>query len=243
MPSLPTVGAGPSASAQSYAKKVLATNPIRYWPLWDTAGAAATELVVGDNGTYVGPTLGGGVAPDGSPCPLFDGINDLVDIWSAALAAAFNGAAGTVAIWAQVFNAGTWADAAFRHSMAVAADGNNESRMLKTNAANTPEYRYVAAGVIETVNQASASLIWMHHAITWSGPLLANEMRGYYNGVQAGLTQVALGGWVGVPAATWCNIGARRSAPWVAGWHGYLSHAIIYDRALAPAEVLSLATV
>jgi len=231
--------------AFTYADKVLGMGPIRYWPLWDTAGAAAEELVVGDDGTYVGATLGAATAPDGSPCPLFDGINDYVHIWSALFAAAFNGQEGSLFLWTQVFNLGVWVDGVQRNEMGiVTGPGANDINMFKSVAVNTHSFQYFAGGVGLGQNTGGiADVVWAHAGLTWSlSAPPTGEVRYYRYGLPDGPMDVGLGAWVGAPINGWTLIGARSVAP-LSPYHGWLSHAAIWDRPLTPAEIAELATV
>ena len=81
------VGATPLAPAPgSYAAAVVAKSPLAYWPLAETNGSVAYDIVGGHNGTYVGGvTLAqpGASFPGFVPrtyAPLFDGISGYVDV-------------------------------------------------------------------------------------------------------------------------------------------------------------------
>ena len=60
------------------------------YPASDNAEGTAAR-----NGVYTGVTLGQSVAP--FTAPLFDGVNDFNNIYSASLATAFDATAGTLA--------------------------------------------------------------------------------------------------------------------------------------------------
>ena len=100
----------PGGGAASYVSRVLGFGPIAYWPLYESSGTTAACLVnAAQNGTYSadvslwppGPGIG-----DGNTAPEFDGATEWVNIDTAALVAAFNGAEGSFLIWARVFNVG-----------------------------------------------------------------------------------------------------------------------------------------
>ena len=105
----------------SYADKVLSYGPIAYWPLWETAGASAACLVnPAQSGTAVGVTWANdATGAFGTAAPFFDGANDDINIYTAALAAAFSGHVGSLMVWCRVANAGVWTDGAARLSVNV----------------------------------------------------------------------------------------------------------------------------
>lgn len=233
---------GGAAVMGGYSQKVLSYGPIAYWPLWEPSGAVAQCLVnPAQNGTYVGVTLGQPGIGDGQTAPFFDGVNDCVPIWSAALVAAFNGSEGSMASWARVNAVGVWTDAASRHVFTLAVDANNRAYYRKDTVANQLHWRYAAGGV--TLNRTRAgenTTNWFHIAITWSAA--ANQVICYFDGVQEGAVLVGLGVFVGALLAANTVIGAWSTAPTQA-WHGWLAHCAAWDRPLTPAEVAQLAVV
>ena len=226
----------------TYPDRVIATGPIRYWPLWDLAGPAAIELIVGDNGAYTGVTLADALAPDGSPCPRFDGANDFVNVFSAALQAAFNGAEGSIAAWARVFNVGVWTDGNVRDVVRFYSLGTNQLTLLRWVNNNRFSWYYAAGGVVELRDRNAENTVdWFHVALTWSA--IADQVIAYWDGVQEGAIMGALGVWAGLLAAATTNIGCYNNAGPSEVWNGWLAHVPLWDRALTPAEVLDVATV
>jgi len=220
------------------------TGPIAYWPLDEGSGAVAHCLVdSAQNGTATGVTWADDATGRfGTPAPYFDGANDYINIYTAALAAAFSGVAGTSAVWCRVFNVGVWTDAASHYATVNAVDGNNQVYTQKLVANNQLEGRYVAGAVAESViiNPIS-STDWFHIAVTWDKNAGATgEMKLYRDGVQSGATQDNLGVWVGALHANYQVIGAGNVVP--AGvWHGWLAQRALWTRALTAPEILALA--
>ena len=123
-----------------YYRKVLGYKPIGDWPQWEAAGTVARGLTdTARNGTYVNVTLLQGGIGDGRICPSYNGTTSYTDIYSAALAGAFNGAEGTLMIWAKVSAAGVWTDAASRYLVRLRADANNSVHIHCPAVANTLE--------------------------------------------------------------------------------------------------------
>ncbi len=226
--------------AATYAAKALGYNPIAYWPAWEGAGATAVDQVnsPAQDGTYVGaPTFGQTGIGDGNTCALYDGANDNINITSAAFTAAFDMNQGTAVCWARVTNAGVWTDGAVRNVLYIRNGGYTDLVTLhKSAAAGTLTWQYRAGGVDDAVSLAGlATTDWMCLAITWDVNAGATgEVRAYYNGAQTGATQVGLG----VPGAI--DRGYIGSDSAAQRWDGYLTHCIVYDRALTPAEVADL---
>lgn len=229
----------------TYADKVLGYGPIAYWPLWEAAGLTAECLVnsPAQDGTYVGVTLGQSGIGDGRTCPLFDGANDYVDIYSVPLNTDFDGDEGTAAIWVRALNAAVWTDAAFRRIAILRADGNNRILLARTNVNNNITLYHIAGGVNSNVAFSVFVTTFFHVAITWSDSAGANgEVKVYLNAVQQGLTQAGQGVWAGNLNALTCLIGADDQVPSIV-WKGYLAHSAVWDRPLTQPEIADLATV
>lgn len=230
------LGVGP---AGGYAQKVLSTSPIAYWPLDETSGSNARCMVnPAQDGTYTGVTLANNsTGPFGTPAPYFDGANDHCDIYSAALAAAFNGSEGSAVMWARVANAGVWTDGTHDYVLQLYVDADNAVFMRKTDVNNSLLWRYEAGAVVESRTTAGHSdTDWIHMGITWSKT--NDEVRPYKNGVQEGATMDTLGNWAGALSAVNCYIGAWAG---LNQWHGWLAHCAVWNRALGAGEIADLA--
>jgi hypothetical protein len=235
-------GGGLTGIASGYYQKVLATQPanlIAYWPLWETAGAVANDISGnGRNGTYTGITLGQTGIGDGRTCSLFDGATSYVNLFSAGLAAGFNGAEGTAAIWGRVLNAGIWADGTTDFLFYLYGPNAN-NRIMFQKTGGILALSYIAGGVNRTRNGSTTPTAFFHAAITWSA--VANEVLHYWNGAVLGAA-LAPGVWAG--ALTQALIGSNVGVPPAAfPWNGWAAHAALWDVALTPAEVATLATV
>ena len=228
-----------------YYQKMLALNPIAYWVEDEKSGTVAYDLVSGrvagaQNGTHSGVTLWQNGIGDGRRAAGYNGQSSYTNIYSAALAAAFSGASGTAMIWMRVSGVGVWTDGAVGGMFVLQVDGNNYVRLRKSNANNQIQFWYKAGGTFESVVAAYSALTWTHIAVTWSKA--AEEMRAYLNGVQTGVTQVALGVWAGALSVSTTVLGASNNTP-AEPFPGYLAHAAVFNRALSPAEIETLSVV
>jgi len=240
----------PKSGGQSYAaktKSIFGASLIAYWPLWEASGAVADnyEGTAARDGAYTGVTLGQTGVGDGRTCPLFDGSNDYVNIYTASLAAAFNGAAGTVSIWAKVANVGVWTDGAARYMVELGNGSTARVAILKNTTNNALTTRYIAGGVTKSHNIGSlSSTSWIHWALTWDKNAGASgEFKLFQNGSQVGGTQTGLGVWDGSLTDQSTNIGIFDYSPINAPWNGWLAHCAIGNTALTPAQIAQLATV
>lgn len=221
-----------------YAQKILATNPLVYFPQWETAGLVSEELVSGWDGAYIGVTLDDFPFVNDDPTPRFDGATDYNNVLTAQFAAAFDGQVGSLMIWCRVFNAAVWTDGTLRIGWRVTAPGNNLIRINRAAANNSLEWYYRAAGINEVVTLGGLNTLdWFQMVMTWDLNAGVNgEVLAYYNGVQTGLTQGALGNW-GANPPTSLFIGAISAAP-NSVWNGWLAPGVGWARALTPVEVL-----
>lgn len=240
---LASLGVGRAANILAYTNKVIALAPIAYWPLADASGATATdESGNGRNGTYTSVTLGATGIGDGRTAATFVAASSsLVNVYTAGLAGAFNGAEGTMAAWAQVSGSGVWTDGSVRRVMILQASATNVIRIGRIGSNNVITIQYVANNVSKSVNHtASGQTTWLHFAITWSAS--NNRMRAYVNGAQTGANQTGLGVWAGSLASTGAVLGTDSTTPAFL-WSGNIAHAAVFASELTPAQILSLATV
>lgn len=233
----------------AYANTILGTesaNLIGYWPLWEASGATADnyEGTAARDGSYTGVTLGQAGIGDGNPCPLFDGVDDVANIYSASLAGVFSGVAGTMAIWAKVSAVGVWTDSTVRKIINFQADANNRAYFERTATHNRIQLMYRANGTSYSTNIESLSTTdWFHLALTWDKNAGATgQVKAYFNGSQSGVTQTNLQDWAGALAVAYTTIGAMSNIA-AQPWSGYLAHAAVWRKALTPAQVLDLAAI
>lgn len=227
------------ADRGGYANKVLRTNPIAYWPLWEASGTVAECLVNrAQDGTYSSdvsswpPGVGIG---DGNTAPFFDGTNDEIDILTASLQGAFDGDAGTICAWVRVLNAAMWPDANQYLIIGLKAPGDNWVYFQKDDAP-LPNELFVQRGATAIVGNPYTTTItdWFHAAATWDE--VANELNIFVNGDQ-NTGAAALAAWVGVLSDAF--IGARDGG---VRWNGWLANVALWSRVLPLATIVSLAT-
>ncbi len=183
-----------SSQTVQYHQRVLALDPIAYWPLDEKQGAVAHCWVnPAQNGAYTGVMLGQPGIGDGRTVPLFDGLTDFVDIYTTTFRDKFaltnNDTApiseGTVMVWAKVFNVGVWTDGADRFLFRLEVDGNNYVFCAKTITNNRLFFRYIAGGAVEDQAVDGLTTIeWMCLGVTWSKSAGVNgEVKHFLNGV------------------------------------------------------------
>ena len=241
---MPVMKVGPGRAllggGGNYNDLVMGTRPIAYWPLDESAGTVARCLVnTAQNGTYTGVTLANdNTGPFGTPAPWYDGATSYLNAFSAALAAAFNGAEGTIIIWAKVNAVGVWTDGVEHRISTFRADINNRLINGTNSLANQLRWAYRSGGVFNLRDGLGYTTVdWFMHTITWSKAL--DEVRAFHNGAQVGATMNGLGVWAGALANTTTVLGSASTVP-ANSWHGWLGPSGIWGRALPPAEVLDL---
>jgi hypothetical protein len=234
----------PVLFGQTYQRKTLnlfGASIIAYWPLWEPSGSVANDISGNArNGSYTGVALGQTGIGDGHTAPLFDGTADFVNVYSAGLAGAFSGVAGSLMTWGKVSGAGVWTDSTARYLLRLAADGNNQITLEKRSLNNTLRALYTANATVKGTSPVFSGLTWFHFAITWDKNAGADgQVLVFLNGAQSGATQTGLGVWAGALAAATTVIGALDLLP-SNGWSGYLAHVLLLNRAATPAEIASV---
>jgi len=224
-----------------YTNKVLALNPIAYWPMAESSGTVMLDASGnGRNGTYTAVTLAQTGIGDGRTSASFDGSTSLGNAFTAGLQGAFNPAEGTSAIWCKVSAAGVWTDGVQRFASLFGVNlSSNYAGIYKRTVSNSFENDYFAGGVAKAVAFTQSPTAWFHIAMTWS--VAADQVKFYTNGVQQGATLTGLGTWSGALASTRCVIGAGSTAP-ATVWSGTLAHAVVFASALSPTNIAALAS-
>jgi hypothetical protein len=160
-------------------------------------------------------------------------------MYSASLAGAFNGPAGTIAMWGKVSGAGVWTDNTNRRLLQFQVDANNRVILYKETT-NDLRWTYTAGATSKTITLVATPTVFFHIAITWDKA--ADQVKAYYNGAQTGATATGLGVWAGSLATTLVTVGAGTLAP-VNPWSGASAHVAVWTTALSAAQILTLATV
>lgn len=225
-----------------YASRILATsldNLVAYWRLNERFGTLVSDSSgAGCHAVSSGASWGAAGVGDGDTSVSLDGSNDLINLYSTSLRDAFDGAAGTLMVWAKVSGAGVWSDGAIRPIARLYADGNNYIYLFK-DTDGTTKWRYRAGGVTEPINKSITSADWLCLALTWDKA--ADEMKAYYNGTQEGGTQTGLGTWAGSLASNYSVFGTDAASGGNYFWSGFLAHAALWDAALDDDQLVYLA--
>jgi hypothetical protein len=228
-----------------YLSKVAGIEPaslISLWPLNELSGTVAYDQSGnGRNGTYVNaPTLGQTGIGDGGTAPLFvPASNTRVNIYSASLAAAFNGAEGTLAFWFKARASSVWTDGVGRFQFEITSQtAGNQVRVQKHSVNNALLWVYQAGGVSKSNSINCSATTWQHVAITWSKS--ANKAFSYLNGTQDGVTQTGLGVWAGALSTTTCLLASDGGAQ---TWDGYEAFGGLWSTPLSAPQIAALATV
>ena len=240
---LASLGGG---ALKTYADKVLGYLPAAYWPLWETSGITARCLVSSSqNGTYNTDVSlwppGTGIG-DGNTAPFFDGTNDYVSLFAAAIQAAANTATteGSVSVWYRVANVGVWTDGTYRSVYSAIDDPSNRYIWYKSGVNNNIYVLHDAGGTAENHTQAGqTATTWQHGCWTWSES--ADEVKYYLNGTLLA-TDTVIGNWTGDGNWTSIIIGANSFVP-ANVFHGWIAHAALFSRAIPQPTVSALATV
>jgi hypothetical protein len=226
----------------TYFDTVLATAPanlISYWPLDEMVGDTTTldYSSRANNGTYLGPTLGQSGIGDGRTCPLFDGTNDIVNVYSIGLASDFDGQEGTMAAWVKVRDASVWTDRLSRNVFRLEGSSQNNVFMSKDAGRALLVFAFAAGGIRSMVRFRSLNVDWFHAALTWSKS--ADQVAGYVNGVEIGSIS-SIGAWSQPLHPARCVIGGR-NALGGSPFSGWLAHVALWTTPLTADEIGCLA--
>ena len=239
-----------------YWQRVVRTAPanlISYWPLWDASGTSVVNLAslrgmpaaVGipaaesSNVTLAQPGIG-----DGKTSMLFvPTSSSYVNIYSAELASAFNGAEGTLMAWVKVANAAVWADGSLDQIFVVETDTGDSVFVYKDNAvAGRVFLAYKAGGTTEATSFTGlgGNIGWICFALTWSKA--ADRVYGYCNGI-ASTPSATLGVWGGAVVASKVLLGTIDATLLTRLWSGSIAHVALWNTPLSAAQIAYLSRV
>ncbi len=232
---------GAAADYISVVLGVQSGNLLAFWPLNETSGTNAdnAEGTAARDGTYDGVTLNQIAGPFGEEqAGLWDGVNDLTNIYSASFASVFDTDEGSVSIWQKV-TAGAWTDGSGSFAVVLKEDNNNRVRIVKGGTNNTGIAGYEAIGNDKEITKTSFSPAgWFHVVVTWS--VLADEVKVYFDGAQEGATLTGLSTWaIGTLNSNGVAIGAggtNKSNP----YDGYLMYCAVWDTPLSSGDITTL---
>lgn len=213
-------------------------NLIGLWRLNESSGSVAADSSGnGHTGTYIGATLAALTGPDGAPAPLFDGINDKVQLSASGLPDAFNGAEGTVLMWVRL-DAATWSDGEQHFMFQAFVDWSNYLNLRKSGSNNRLAVNRVAGGTASNITSGVITTTdWLCVAVTWSEQ--DDELIFYIDGVRLYAPTTGLGTWSGTPVKL--NLSSYIDINFF--WEGGIALTGVWDTALSDAEIAQIASV
>lgn len=228
-----------------YFERVLNVAPlslIGLWRLAESSGSdAADSGANGYDGTYVGATLAGLTGPDGENAPVFDGVNDYVELYSAGLAGAIDTTKGSALVWVKAADSSVWTDGQYRRVFHISSGSAlNQIDFEKYNVNNSFRVYFdgnASGTVVDYVEYTTSRTDWFCAACTWD--LTADEFKVYIDGVQVGTTQTGLGAWGA--AISDINIGSRWDG--AHNWKGGIALAALWDETLSDSQIAALGSV
>jgi hypothetical protein len=187
-------------------------------------------------GVTLGSTSGGHL----TKAYTFDGVNDLLNIYSTDLNSTVNPSEGTVVLWAKVSGSGVWTDSTTRQLFQLTADASNILHIRKNTTSNQINFSYTAGGTQESISISSLSYTdWFQVALSWSKT--SDEVKAYINGAQVGSTQTSLGTWAGNIVSSGAVIGALNTSG-TNPWSGMINDVRLYNTALSGSQISTLYT-
>jgi hypothetical protein len=117
-------------------------------------------------------------------------------------------------------------------------NANNQLNIQKINTTDLTTATYNAGGTLKNTSEAAGqtSTEWRWYCVTWDiNAGTGGEMKYYVNNVQVGTTQTPLGIWTGNLASAGRVLGATNNVGG-GGWLGFLSEAVLFNRAIPSAD-------
>lgn len=222
-------------TGRDYTQKILALNPVAYWPLNERKGTAAISLVAAaQNGTYSNVLVGAATFLDGSPVPFFNGTDAICAIGSAAFNTAFRtlDTVGSFVQWIKVVNAAFWTEGAVRRSMLVrgGTDIIDVAKSAVNNSYSTS--RLADSNIINPITTVD----WFMLGAAWNGASIQYNL----NGIQVA-EDATPGVWATDLSAALTNIGGQSAG--VTLFNGYIAHTAFFPTKLTEKQYSKLSII
>lgn len=223
-----------SAATDAY----MATTPLRFWPLTETSGTNANELVANEDGTCVGMVMGGADGPFGigGKAPVFSGGSEHILLRTGAILGGQTD--WSIGAWFEL--GGTAIGSRHLYGEANPTTGNNRIgvgfRRNSTTIMNLQaQHLYGADSGVGEINSASVyeHSFWAFYVWTRNGATIEIWRQG---GRRTHSSGVASNTWTNSGVVSW--IGSSPQLP--AGtlpWQGKISHLALWDRVLTEQEI------
>lgn len=220
----------------TYATTILASSPLRYWPLNETSGTSATDLVASEVGTATGLTMGGGAGPDGigGVAPVFTGGTEHITLRANKLLG--GSAAFTVEAWVY-YDPASEPDATLRAFYGEQGTSGNDAVIgeLSGGTSGAMNLTYGDDTSAPTIGSNGVFLRgrWVLLHFTRSGTTI--EL--WWNGGRRTLSTAGASGstWTNAGPATWLGNRPRGSHAWI----GRIAHVATYTRVLSQSEIIA----
>lgn len=225
------VGSAPSPLAV-WKAAVAASLPLAHWCPADVSGATMPDPINGYDAA-----LGAGVtAGEAGPVSYLESIyypdtlNGVVNLYSVGLGAAFPYDAGSFFAYVK---AADWV--AGGHVVTFIRDANNKIELAQNATNDRMQAAFYIGAVYKVTTEANGqtSTDFRRLLITWDR--VADEAKFFVDDVQVGSTLTGLGTWGGILSSNGYSLGG--SAGTAGTWYGHIGDAILYDRAVLPADV------
>lgn len=227
----------PTPTPTPYTQTIINTfgsDIVAFWPLTETTGVVANDIVNSRNGSYSGTyTLADTVGPDGT-YPSFAGTGG-IDVYSASLSSAFPSDEGSIILWGKVTDNSVWSDGSANPLAFFRVDASNFVRIQRYTTNNTLQWQYMAGGVNKTVILNANTTEWFQAAITWSKS--QDLVKTYFKGQQNYYNFTGLGTWTGSLSSTFTKLFMSTAGSW---WDGSGANVVLLNRPATATEINDL---
>jgi hypothetical protein len=223
-------------------ESTIGEGPAALYPLSETSGTVAQDVIFGRAGTYVdGPVLRGATLA-GLPVPVFDGVNDRVQLPSASLNQVFNPAEGAIVL-SVLMTQGAWDSTTVTNFIVVGADTSNRFAIAHGFASGRVVFSSVIGGV--AASNSSVHITTPNHGgkyvflgLSWSAS--AGQVYRYIGGQAADAVSLPAGTWSGSLTDLWCQLASSNNLGRMPGNIGMVA---IFNKALTVADLARMYSV
>lgn len=214
--------------------QILPDDLLAYYTLSESTGTIAHDSSGnGNNGTATGVTWGQTGIGDGTTAAGFDGINDLINIYSTAIRDALDAASAiTLSWWSRV----STYDAVTRMMISFRASGN-ATLASYLNTTGVISLVWFDPSAKQKIFDPVGSLAWLHFSAVLDKA--GGSVNFYVGGSPLGALSASFAGWTSLENF---RIGVNSAAN-IQYWLGDIAHVAIWTAALSPAQIAALSEV
>jgi hypothetical protein len=198
------------------------------WPLWETSGTTATDIINEYNGAYLGTYTLNSNSFASKPSVNMGGGR--INMYTTTLRDRFPTSSGYISLWVKATTNASWTATSYLFNFQV--DANN--RVMVANTSTSMSFYYSGSGTTKSVLTSPLyGLGWINVGCRYNN--IAGTLDLFLNGIKQKTLTGGLGSWSGAISSSLANFGAFQSGS--SPFNGNISNALILKYVPSDSEI------